>query len=62
MEIILRKPELPLNDFKVNILEKEFTATDGTVYPKTVQVDFFDAKGRKKETKEYGFISAEAVY
>src|SRR3990172_7712717 len=62
MEILLHKPELPLNDFKVIILEKQFTSSDGTVYPKTVQVDFFDAKGRKKETKEYGYVSADELY
>ncbi|MBI4946777.1 MAG: two pore domain potassium channel family protein [Bacteroidetes bacterium] len=62
MEILLHKPEQPLIDFKVNILEKPFTASDGIVYPKTVQVDFMDAKGRKKETKDYGFLFADAVY
>lgn len=62
MEILLHKPELPLIDFKVAILEKTFTSSDGTIYPKTVQVDFFDAKGRKKETKEYGFVSADELY
>lgn len=62
MEILLHKPELPLIDFKVNILEKQFTSSDGTTYPKTVQVDFFDAKGRKKETKEYGYVSADELY
>lgn len=62
MEILLHKPELPLVDFKVTILEKTFTSLDGTTYPKTVQVDFFDAKGRKKETKKYGFVSADELY
>lgn len=62
MEILLHKPEQPLIDFKVIILENKFTASDGVVYPKTVQVDFYDGKGRKKETKEYGFLHADAVY
>jgi len=62
MEILLHKPELPLIDFKVTILEKKFTSSDGTTYPKTVQVYFFDAKGRKKETKEYGYVSADELY
>ena len=62
MEILLHKPELQLNDFKATLLEKLFTASDGKTYSQTVQVEFFDAKGRKKETKEYGFVSTEAVY
>ena len=62
MEILLHKPEQPLIDFKVTLLENPFTASDGIVYQKTVRVDFFDAKGRKKETKEYGFIPVDEVY
>lgn len=62
MEILLHKPELPLNDFKATLLDKKFISLEGNEFEKTVQVDFFDAKGRKKETKEYGFISAEEVY
>src|SRR5947209_7151277 len=62
MEILLHKPELPLNDFKATLLDKSFTSSDGISYAKTVQVDFFDARGRKKETKEYGFVSSEEVY
>ena len=62
MEILLHKPEQALIDFKTILLEKPFTASDGVVYPKTVQVDFFDANGRTKEIKEYGFLPADAVY
>lgn len=62
MEILHHKPELPLYDFKIIVLEKTFTSSDGTAYPQTVQVDFFDAKARKKETKEYGYVSADDLY
>ena len=62
MEILLHKPELPLNDFKMTVLEKPFTCSDGTIHSKTALIDFFDAKGRKKDSKEYGFVSLEKVY
>lgn len=62
MEILLHKPELPLNDFKATLLDKKFISSEGTEFEKTVEVDFFDAKGRKKETKEYGFVSLEKIF
>ncbi|MBI3501507.1 MAG: potassium channel family protein [Bacteroidetes bacterium] len=62
MEILLHKPEPELNDFKVTLLEKKFISSSGTEFSKTAQIDFFDAKGRKKETKEFGFVSAGELY
>ena len=62
MEILLHKPELPLYDFKAILLDKKFISSEGAEFEKTVQVDFFDAKGRKKETKEYGFVLPERIF
>jgi uncharacterized protein YjbI with pentapeptide repeats len=62
MEILLHKPEHALIDFKVSILENPFTSSDGTVYRNTIQIDFFDANGRKKETKHYGYLHADTIY
>ena len=62
MEILVHKAEQLLVDFKCSVFDKAFTTSNGTVCSKTVLVDFFDEKGRKKGDKEYGLVLPKDIY